>query len=272
MTAEQIDLVRKSLGAQWPFRRKLAELFYSRFFDLAPDTRRLFPNDMERQQLKLMDTIAAIVGTLDQREIFQSIISNTGRKHAEFGVQTSHFVAFGRRTDMGPATAIWSGVHCRDAAGMDGALRRDPGGNDARRKNAVTNRPAPTFLPTPPTHSRAKRVASTAMDARKRACAGNPRLRVPGERSETRDPETRSAATVSPSGERRAERNGARSGGPRTAVYLLALSTLNISKPSAGLRFSCTTAWTALIIAKGASDWKMLRPMSTPAAPCWTAL
>jgi hemoglobin-like flavoprotein len=81
--------------ALWPFRRKLAEQFYGRFFELAPDTRRLFPDDMERQQLKLMDTIAAIVGTLDQRELFQSIISHTGRKHADFGVQTSHFTAFG---------------------------------------------------------------------------------------------------------------------------------------------------------------------------------
>src|SRR6516162_2851152 len=35
----------------------------------------------------------------------------------------------------------------------------------------------------------------------------------------------------------------------RPKPYFLALSTLNISKPSAGLRFSCTTAWTALIIA-----------------------
>ena len=95
MTPEQIDLVRKSFDALWPFRRKLAEQFYGRFFELAPDTRRLFPNDMEKQQLKLMDTLAAIVGTLDQREIFQSIISHTGRKHAEFGVQASHFVAFG---------------------------------------------------------------------------------------------------------------------------------------------------------------------------------
>jgi hemoglobin-like flavoprotein len=95
MTPEQIDLVRKSFDALWPFRRKLAEQFYGRFFELAPDTRRLFPNDMERQQLKLMDTIAAIVGTLDQREIFQSIISQTGRKHADFGAQTSHFVVFG---------------------------------------------------------------------------------------------------------------------------------------------------------------------------------
>ena len=95
MTPEQIDLVRKSFDALWPFRRKLAEQFYGRFFELAPDTRRLFPDDMEKQQLKLMDTIAAIVGTLDQREIFQSIISHTGRKHAEFGVRKSHFVAFG---------------------------------------------------------------------------------------------------------------------------------------------------------------------------------
>ena len=95
MTPEQIDLVRKSFDALWPYRRRLAEQFYGRFFELAPDTRRLFPDDMEKQQLKLMDTLAAIVGTLDQREIFQSIISHTGRKHAEFGVQKSHFVAFG---------------------------------------------------------------------------------------------------------------------------------------------------------------------------------
>ena len=87
MTPEQIDLVRKSFDALWPFRRKLAEQFYGRSFELAPDTRRLFPKDMERQQLKLMDTVAAIVGTLDERELFQSIISHTGRKHADFGVQ-----------------------------------------------------------------------------------------------------------------------------------------------------------------------------------------
>jgi hemoglobin-like flavoprotein len=95
MTPEQIDLIRKSFDALWPIRRKLGEQFYDRFFELAPDTKSLFPSDMERQQLKLMDAIAAIVGALDKREMFQSIISHTGRKHAQFGVQPSHFVAFG---------------------------------------------------------------------------------------------------------------------------------------------------------------------------------
>jgi hemoglobin-like flavoprotein len=95
MTAGEIELIRKSFDALWPIRRKLGEQFYDRFFELAPDTKSLFPSDMERQQLKLMDAIAAIVGALDKREMFQSIITHTGKKHSQFGVQPSHFVAFG---------------------------------------------------------------------------------------------------------------------------------------------------------------------------------
>jgi hemoglobin-like flavoprotein len=101
MTPEQIDLIRKSFDALWPVRRRVGELFYSRFFELAPDARALFPQDIARQQLKLMDMIAAIVGALDQREIFQSIISYSGRQHAQFGVERTHFVAFGN-------ALIWS--------------------------------------------------------------------------------------------------------------------------------------------------------------------
>src|SRR6516165_3787350 len=58
-------------------------------------TWRLFPSDMERQHLKLMDMIAAIVGALDEHELFQSIIRHTGRQHADLGVKRSHFDAFG---------------------------------------------------------------------------------------------------------------------------------------------------------------------------------
>ena len=67
MTPEQAEIIRGSFDAIWPVRRKLADLFYRRFFELAPDAQRLFPSDMERQYLKLMDMIAAIVGALDKR-------------------------------------------------------------------------------------------------------------------------------------------------------------------------------------------------------------
>ena len=59
------------------------------------DAQRLFPSDMERQHLKLMDMIAAIVGALDEHELFQSIIRHTGRQHADLGVKRSHFDTFG---------------------------------------------------------------------------------------------------------------------------------------------------------------------------------
>jgi hemoglobin-like flavoprotein len=95
MTPVQAEIIRRSFDAIWPVRRKFADLFYRRFFELAPDAQRLFPSDMERQYLKLMDMIAAIVGALDRRELFQSIISHSGYQHARFGVSPSHFVAFG---------------------------------------------------------------------------------------------------------------------------------------------------------------------------------
>jgi hypothetical protein len=62
MTPEQVELIRKSFDALWPMRRRLADAFYNRFFELAPDARPLFPDDLERQQRKLMDMIAPSSG------------------------------------------------------------------------------------------------------------------------------------------------------------------------------------------------------------------
>jgi hemoglobin-like flavoprotein len=95
MTPAQADLIRKSFDAMWPIRCKLADSCYSRLFELAPDARALFPSDMERQRLKLMDMIAALVGSLDQHDLFQSLVSHSGRQHAGFGVRASQYAAFG---------------------------------------------------------------------------------------------------------------------------------------------------------------------------------
>src|SRR5262249_61295812 len=86
MSPEQVGLITRSFDEMWPLRRNLAAKFYARFFANAPDARRLFPDDMERQYLKLMNTIAAIVCALDNRALFQSIVGHTARKHAQFGV------------------------------------------------------------------------------------------------------------------------------------------------------------------------------------------
>ena len=48
MTPEQIDIIRKSFDAMWSMRGDIADLCYSRFFELAPDAKDLFRSDMER--------------------------------------------------------------------------------------------------------------------------------------------------------------------------------------------------------------------------------
>lgn len=101
MTSEQVNLIKKSFDAMWPVRGDIADLCYGRFFELAPDARALFRSDMERQRAKLMDMIAALVGSLDQQAIFQSIVTNSGRHHARFGVQPSQYAALGE-------ALIWS--------------------------------------------------------------------------------------------------------------------------------------------------------------------
>ena len=116
MTPEQADLIRKSFDAMWPIRRDVAGLCYGRFFELAPGARDLFPRDMERQHLKLMDMIAALVGALDQRELFQSLITHSGRQHAGFGVQPSQYAALGE-------ALIWS-LEQRFGASFTPELRR----------------------------------------------------------------------------------------------------------------------------------------------------
>ena len=95
MTPDQAVLIKKSFDAMWPVHRNIADLCYRRLFELDPGARAVFRNDMERQRLKLMDMIAALVGALDQQELFQSMIKHSGRLHAGFGVQPSQYVAFG---------------------------------------------------------------------------------------------------------------------------------------------------------------------------------
>ena len=91
MTPEQVDLIRKSFDAMWLMRGDIDDLCYIRFFELAPDAKDLFRSYMERQRVKLMDMVAALVGSLDKRAMFQSIVTHSGRQHARFGCIMRHW-------------------------------------------------------------------------------------------------------------------------------------------------------------------------------------
>jgi hemoglobin-like flavoprotein len=70
---------------------------------------------MERQRIKLMDMIAALVGSLDQRPLFQSLVADSGRRHAAFGVQPSQYAAMGE-------ALMWS-LECKFGASFTPELQ-----------------------------------------------------------------------------------------------------------------------------------------------------
>jgi hemoglobin-like flavoprotein len=94
MTPEQIKLVRQSWDSLWPKWNEFADKVYGRFFEIAPDARRLFADDLGPQKIKLMDTMTVIIGYLDNPSMFGSIISHSGKQHQRFGARIEHYAGF----------------------------------------------------------------------------------------------------------------------------------------------------------------------------------
>lgn len=70
----------------------IAMLFYGRLFDLEPGLRRLFKTDMHTQSKKLMDTLIAVVDSLDRFDHMRPALRELGRKHAaEYGVKPEYY-------------------------------------------------------------------------------------------------------------------------------------------------------------------------------------
>src|SRR5437879_4296348 len=70
----------------------IAMLFYGRLFSLDPALRPLFKTDMRTQSKKLMDTLAAVVDSLDHLDRMRPLLRELGRKHAvEYGVRPEYY-------------------------------------------------------------------------------------------------------------------------------------------------------------------------------------
>ena len=88
----QDQVIRDSFQVIHENPEAIAMLFYGRLFNLDPSLRALFKTDMRTQSKKLMDTLAAVVDSLDHLDRMRPFISELGRKHAvEYGVRPEHY-------------------------------------------------------------------------------------------------------------------------------------------------------------------------------------
>jgi hemoglobin-like flavoprotein len=86
---------KRLIAAGFPDVAELAEpialLFYGRLFELAPEVRPLFRQDIAVQSRKLMDMLAALVANLGKFEELEPMLRAMGQRHAGYGVKPQHY-------------------------------------------------------------------------------------------------------------------------------------------------------------------------------------
>jgi len=88
----QDQLIRDSFEVVHEMPEAIAMLFYGRLFNLDPSLRSMFKVDMRTQSKKLMDTLAAVVDSLEHFDRMRPALRELGRKHAvEYGVRAEHY-------------------------------------------------------------------------------------------------------------------------------------------------------------------------------------
>jgi hemoglobin-like flavoprotein len=110
MTPKQVALVQDSFAKVALTSEAAAMLFYDRLFEIAPQTRAMFPDDMIEQRRKLMAMLAGVVKGLGNLAQFLPAASALAKRHVSYSAKAS--------------TIRWSASRCygrwRRAWGMAG--------------------------------------------------------------------------------------------------------------------------------------------------------
>lgn len=95
VTPEEVELVQSSWAKVEPIADTAADLFYGRLFEIAPETKTLFPAEMVEQKKKLMQTLAVCVNGLNNLgEIVPAVLA-LGRRHVDYKVADEHYDSVG---------------------------------------------------------------------------------------------------------------------------------------------------------------------------------
>jgi len=95
MTPSQIELVQDSFAKVAPISEQAASLFYDRLFEVAPQVRAMFPDDLTEQRKKLMATLAVVVNGLTNLPAILPAASALAKRHVGYGAKPEHYPVVG---------------------------------------------------------------------------------------------------------------------------------------------------------------------------------
>jgi hemoglobin-like flavoprotein len=95
MTPQQVELVQTSFKKVVPIAATAADLFYNRLFEIAPETRAMFPKDLTEQKGKLMSMLGTAVTNLHKLDTILPAVKELGQRHKGYGVTAAHYAPVG---------------------------------------------------------------------------------------------------------------------------------------------------------------------------------
>jgi nitric oxide dioxygenase len=95
MKPYEVKLVQESFAKVAPISEAAATIFYDRLFEVAPQVRAMFPDDMTEQRKKLMATLAVVVGGLTNLEAILPAASALAKRHVAYGAKPAHYPVVG---------------------------------------------------------------------------------------------------------------------------------------------------------------------------------
>jgi hemoglobin-like flavoprotein len=91
MTPTQVEIVQDSFRLLRGQSHEASRIFYEELFRLAPDLRRLFPDDMTSHRAKFVQMLATIVRSLDRVAMMSEHVIDLGRRHMSYDVEEEHY-------------------------------------------------------------------------------------------------------------------------------------------------------------------------------------
>jgi hemoglobin-like flavoprotein len=87
--------LRASFERVKPNAPALADAFYRRLFERAPQVRMLFPDDMVKQKQKLVAALALVVEEMHRPDVIGPKLAQLGVAHVGYGARPEHYPLVG---------------------------------------------------------------------------------------------------------------------------------------------------------------------------------
>jgi hemoglobin-like flavoprotein len=93
VTPEQLEIVSETADRLEAEPRRFADTFYNRLFELAPQVRELFPEDLDVQKAKLVDEVTYLASAAGDLRGFVARAGALGARHHGYGVHVADYDA-----------------------------------------------------------------------------------------------------------------------------------------------------------------------------------